>query len=380
MTYVFVFWLMTLRHYKSEPQNVVVKKSIKDYLYIGYITGLCLCFAFCVSYQYPEMEYKAMKLKYESISFSEEVDDYRFYTAYPFQDNNILATLDEPSTLQFDELETTPRLDGATAFYPIYSAFVQAAFTGFKEYAETSNGDYYLFEAAANSFESNILSCTKTSAAYNRLVDKQVDMIFAFEPSESQIAAAEAKGEKFVLTPLGYDAFCFFVNTNNPVNTLTVEQVRNIYKGKIKNWKKVGGKNKRIMAFTRPANSGSQTIMENSVMQGEKINTRYQAFNVRTMGGMIRVIDSYLNTPAAIGYTFMYYSTAMVTSDKIKYIAINNVPPNSETVRNRTYAFSETFYAITLESNDDSNTAALLDWVTGPQGQEIVAKTGYLAV
>jgi|GEM_PF-1657704 len=397
LTYGMVFWLMTRRCYKGAPE----KRALKNGLNAGIAAAVCLCLAFCAVYQYPEFEYKALKQRYENIPFNEEVDDYRFGTAFPFlpADNywapdNILVTLDGPSALQFPDVAATPRLDGATAFYPVYAAFAQAAYAGFEEYAgeRLENLESYtdpfaypeeLFLFAAREGapdEYDILSCTKTGAAYQRLVDKKVDMIFAFEPSAGQIAAAAARGEEFELTQIGYDAFCFFVNTENPVGALAENQVRDIYGGKITNWRRVGGKNKRIFAFTRPKGSGSQTAMENSVMKGKKIDVRYEARSVSTMGGAIRVVDGYLNSPAAIGYTFMYYSSAMVTSDAIKYLAINGVAPTPESVRSREYAYTQPFYAVTLKSNACAGTAALLEWAVGPQGQEIIGKTGYVTL
>jgi phosphate transport system substrate-binding protein len=118
--------------------------------------------------------------------------------------------------------------------------------------------------------------------------------------------------------------------------------------------------------------------MENAVMRGEEIDSRYRARTVISMGGAVRVVDSYLNSPVAIGYTFMYYSSSMVTSDKIKYLSIDGVAPTPESVQNVAYAFRCPFYAVTLESNDDENTAALLEWITSSEGQGLVAKTGYV--
>ncbi|MCL2675652.1 MAG: substrate-binding domain-containing protein [Firmicutes bacterium] len=177
-----------------------------------------------------------MKLRCESIEFLEEVDDYRFGEAFPFNpyEQSILVTLDEPVTLQFDYMMTTPKLDGATAFYPVCSAFVQVAYSGFRDYYNLNPGGYHarvwFLDAAQDGgpYEHNILSCTKTGAAYRLLADKKVDMIFAFEPSAEQEAAATAKGEEFVLTSIGHDAFYFFVNTKNPINSLTVAQVQDI--------------------------------------------------------------------------------------------------------------------------------------------------------
>ena len=372
---------------KEHPANASTQKEpskkLKTLFKILFPILLVSCLVFCTIYPYPEIEYKVLQNRYLRISFNEEVD-YEFNRAFPFIERNILATLSAPSDLSFNNVLTAPKLDGATAFYPLYSAFAQAAYPCLKTlYESRKYDDHKLFLFPSYSTEKNefdILSCTKTNEAYERLINKDVDMIFAFEPSAEQLKAAADKGENLVLTPLGYDAFCFFVNIQNPINSLTLDQVRNIYSGKINNWKKVGGSNKRIFAFTRPSGSGSQTIMENAVMQGKKIDISHKAYTVETMGGMLMVVDSYLNSPTAIGYTFMYYSSSMVTSQNIKYISINGIAPTPENIRNGSYALIQPFYAITLASNTNSNTSTLLDWITGPQGQELVEKTGYIPI
>ena len=86
-------------------------------------------------------------------------------------------------------------------------------------------------------------------------------MIFAAAPSEAQIEAARNAGMEFHLTPIGREAFVFFVNSKNPVEDLTVEQIRGIYTGEITNWKEVGGKNQSIRPFQRAENSGSQSAL-----------------------------------------------------------------------------------------------------------------------
>ena len=68
---------------------------------------------------------------------------------------------------------------------------------------------------------------------------------------------AKEKGVELEIVPIVKDAFVFFVNTENPVESLTLEQIQGIYTGNIKNWKDVGGDNERIVAYQRPANSGS---------------------------------------------------------------------------------------------------------------------------
>lgn len=368
------------------------KKNLQRVFALITAAVTAVSFASCTFIFYPELEYEVLKAKYESLPFNEEVD-YKFYENLPFAKDNKLVKLEEEPLLSFWDVETTPRLDGATAFYPIYASVAENCYNGLRnEIAENElyfgedDGDdnirlyipYNLSENPVINRCAELINCTQTTRAYNGLADGKSDIVFAFEPSKEQIAYAAEKGVEFELKPIGYDAFCFFVNKQNPVDSLTLKQVQDIYSGKILNWKQVGGQNKRVFPFTRPKNSGSQTIMENLVMKDVAINTRFEAKEVRTMGQIINVVDGYLNTPAAIGYTFMYYSSFMVTAESIKYIAIDGVAPSSETVKTGAYIFSAPFYAVTAKGRETKETSELVDWLTGQQGQRLIEQCGYV--
>lgn len=392
---MFVSWITyaaTFLFFTNKVFAVQEKKQIKIFAFLTAVVIL-LSSASCTFAVYPEVEYEVLKYRYESLPFNEEVD-YRFYENLPFDSNNKLVKLDEAISLNFTDIFTAPRLDGATAFYPVYAAIAENCYSGLKEIVEKNELSYYSDPWGDNIYlyipygEDNpllercaeLIRCTQTTKAYNGLADGNSDIVFAFQPSADQIAYAASKGVEFELTCIGYDAFCFFVNKQNPIDNLSLKQVQDIYSGKITNWKTVGGKNKRIFAFTRPKNSGSQTIMENLVMKDININTRFQAKEVSTMGQIISVVDSYLNTPAAIGYTFMYYSSFMVTGESIKYLAIDGIVPTNDTVRSGAYIFSVPFYAVTVKGCHTQQTKQLLDWLKGQQGQRLIQKCGYVAL
>ncbi|MGB2579630.1 phosphate transport system substrate-binding protein [Elusimicrobium simillimum] len=185
-----------------------------------------------------------------------DLKDYR-----PFEGAKV-AVLDGVPTIKFDK--DWPKLDGATAMYPIYSAFAQALYPKDKVLSMrpvTTRSRY-------NNGE--LVECSNTPYAYKSLIKGQTDIIFVAGPSESQLKEARDAGVTFNLTPIGKEAFVFFVNIQNPVDNLTLQQVKDIYAGRITNWREVGGPKQRIRAFQRPENSGSQTALEN-LMKGDKI-------------------------------------------------------------------------------------------------------------
>lgn len=115
-------------------------------------------------------------------------------------------------------------------------------------------------EGASNN--GKIVTFTNTVAGMYRLTTGEVDMFFGATPSKEQINDAKARGIEFDITPIGKEAFVFFVEADNPVSNLYSDDIKQIYHGNIVNWAEVGGINQNIKAFQRPEGSGSQTMME----------------------------------------------------------------------------------------------------------------------
>lgn len=285
-----------------------------------------------------------------------EVDLYQYQ---PFTADTKAVSLDEPATLKL--VNDLPILDGATALYPLYSAFVQATYP----------------EKLYDIFSSEVMA-NKTNIAYQNLFAGVVDIIFVAGPSERQLQEAERRGLKLTLTPIGREAFVFFVNAKNPIKNLTVEQIQGIYSGRITNWKEVGGKNEKIRAFQRPDDSGSQTALEN-LMGDVPLMEPPKEDIVDGMGGIIERTSNYHNYKNAIGYTFRFFSNEMVQNGKIRHLEINGVFPEKETIRSGKYPLAAEFYAITA-GTDNPNVEKLLKWILSEQGQALVEKTGYVPV
>lgn len=294
----------------------------------------------------------------------------------PFDEENKLVSLEDESSLQFDSPYAVT-LDGATALYPVYAGFAQ---TVYPECWEESG-----IEIDYSPYNSTV-ECNGTIEAYERLIRGEVDMIFAAGPSQAQLDAAQKAGMEFHLTPIGREAFVFFVNSKNPVTDLTVEQIQGIYSGSITNWNQVGGKNQKIRPFQRVENSGSQTALQR-MMADLPIMEPEEEDRIAGMGGIIREVASYRNYKNAIGFSFRYYSTEMVQNGEIRLLALNGVEPTKESIQNDSYPISSEFYAITCSAigtpapeEVNKHIADLLTWILSEQGQKIVEQTGYVAV
>ncbi|KAB2329523.1 hypothetical protein F7731_22005 [Cytobacillus depressus] len=277
----------------------------------------------------------------------------------PFVKNTKLVHLEEPSTFKIED--NLPKLDGATALYPVYAAFVQAVYP---------EREYPLYDL------DGVVLSSQTSHAFDRLINSEVDMVFIAHPSEQQMSSAKSRGGELTLTPIGREAFVFFVHADNPIEKLSIEQIQGIYSGKITNWKEVGGKDEEIRAFQRPEGSGSQSTLI-KVMNGIPLMDPPSKDIVSGMGGIIRETTNYQNRTNAIGYSFRHFSQEMVHNGKIKHIAVEGVPPAKENIQNETYPLVSNFYVITGGSQN-THIQAFIDWMLSDQGQEIIDRTGYV--
>ena len=343
--------------------KLVPKKWMKrlwtSLLAIALVCGVYICFG----------------LYNDSIPVMEDRDNL-IYRYEPFGADSEAVCLQEASALKFDS--TTIRLDGATALYPIYSAFVQAVYP---------EGKYDIYDFEFDQVDGyGQVTCTGTIEAYERLIAGKTDLIFCAAPSQAQLDFAASQGMELHLTPIGREAFVFFVNSENPVTGLTVAEIQGIYTGEITNWKELGGKNQKIRPYQRAENSGSQSALLR-LMAGLPLLEPEREDRLGGMGEIINEVASYRNHKNAIGFSFRFYSTEMVENDQIRLLALNGIEPTKETIRSGEYPISSNFYAVTAspigtpapeETNEELR--ALIDWILSEQGQWLIEETGYVGV
>ena len=97
-----------------------------------------------------------------------------------------------------------------------------------------------------------------------------------------------------------------------------------------------------------------------------------------TMTGIFSEVAAYRNVPGAIGFSYYFFASNMVDSEGVKLLAVNGVTPSNEHIRDNSYPLNVYRYAVTLKDNGNPAVAAFLQWIQGPQGQEIVKKLGYV--
>lgn len=323
-------------------------KTKKRKIWFASIVGVALLLTSIAPLQYH------YKMSMATVDAEIEVSSYQ-----PFMAQNKVMKNNKKASLQLEE--PLPRLDGATAMYPLYAAFVEATYP---------KKDYY--------YTNSEVKVSRTPEAYQNLIAGDVDIIFAAAPSESQVKYAEINGLTFDMTPIGREAFVFFVHHKNRVENLAIEQVKQIYAGEVTNWRDVGGDNDTIRAFQRPADSGSQSTLEK--LMGDTPIMEAPAEDVASgMGGIIHEVSQYRNYKNAIGFTFRYYSTEMVGNKEIQLLSIDGIEPTKENIRNGTYPLTSEFYAVTT-GRENPNVKKFIDWIVSPEGQALVEKVGYVPV
>lgn len=288
-----------------------------------------------------------------------QADGVDLYEYAPFMDGSKAVSLEEPASFEMEG--DLPVIDGATALYPMYAAFAQAVYPE-KDY------DPYMSEVMSN----------RTGQAYESLINGEVDLIFVAGPSEAQLERARQAGKELKLTPIGKEAFVFFVNKGNSVKGLTQEEIRGIYSGTIINWKEVGGKSEEIRAYQRPPDSGSQTALE-AFMGDTPIMEAPTEQTADLMSGIIEDVADYRNYGGAIGYTFRFYSQSMIGNHDVRLLAVDGVEPTADNIRSGDYPVVSELYAITA-GTDNPNVEPFIEWILSEEGQEIVEETGYVGI
>lgn len=277
----------------------------------------------------------------------------------PFDSKSKIATLDHPASLKLRA--DLPIVDGAAAVFPLYSAFVNATYPNWVE----------LWDGT--------LEYNNTVGGYEMLAKRETDIFFGAYPSDEQIAFAEKWNTEFVYTPIGKEAFVFFVHKDNPIDNLTTKQIKAIYSGEITNWKQLGGKNEPISAYQRNEGSGSQSMLirfmdGTPIMEPdtEKIND--------LMSGIIEQVADYRNKNGSIGFSFRYYMEGIIKNPDVKLLSVDGVAPTVENIQSGAYPITASLYAVTWKGNNNRNVERLLNWILSEEGQELVEKTGYVPI
>ena len=168
-------------------------------------------------------------------------------------------------------------------------------------------------------------------------------------------------------------------NEENPVTSLTREEIVKIYSGEITRWSQVGGEDVPIVPFQRNENAGSQTAMKSLVMNGREMADPKE-LRIYTMSDLLEAVASYNNQANALGYSYYYYASQMYRTPGLRFMAVDQVLPTNETVRSGAYPYIAGYYAVIRKDEGDTPARRIFDWLSGREGQELIADLGYVPV
>ena len=341
------------------------------------IVAVCIA---CDTYLYrnrPSVKYGGHGFEFMHGYSSTDFSDYMVYSP-----NTKLVLLDTVPSFVIENEEDMPVLDGAEACYPLYAAFAKAIYKDIDRIEMQ-----WLQESDRQYCNGKIVTFTNSVMGFKRLLlgaeensyDDSVDMFFGARPSAEQLQEAEEKGVELEITPIAKEAFVFFVEADNPVDNLTSDQIKAIYHGDITNWKEVGGKDQEILAFQRPQNSGSQTMMQ--YFMGDISLKDPQTYEtVDAMTGVIRRVAQYANEKGAVGYSFRYFLEELNQETGVKMLSVNGVYPSSENIENGSYPLVTNVCLITRKDDTNPYIQKMKEFILSEQGQYIIKQTGYAGI
>lgn len=219
-----------------------------------------------------------------------------------------------------------------------------------------------------------------TGTGIASLINGTVDIANASRAlTESEIEQARANGIEPVEHLIAIDALAVIVNPANPVNQLTVDQLADIFTGRITNWKDVGGNDQSIVLVSRESNSGTHVyFLEEVVRKGEKDNSDIFASRTLLMPSSVGITSEIQRNPRAIGYDGLGYIT-----DHEKMLAIAKdaqspyVLPSVASGSDGSYSIARGLFMYTA-GEPTGSIADYIAWIKSPAGQQVVADLGFV--
>lgn len=263
-----------------------------------------------------------------------------------------------------------PSIDGSTSTYPITEAVFGALF---------SNGNTHPLYPASHS---------KSHASYERLINGDVDMLFAsVYPASDILELAEEKDVELELIPIAYDAMIFFTNMDNPAVGLTKEQISEIYvNNAYASWSQLGGDDALLYPYCRNYDSGSHAQMERHFLKGNEINEkiRQETTSVTMSNVLTDVMAARTDEPKGygLGYSIYYYFNNMDmfynTKTELKLLEIDGVYPTDDTIADGSYPLSNnTYIVMRKDTPENSPVRKMAEFMLTRKGQDCIEAAGY---
>ncbi len=214
------------------------------------------------------------------------------------------------------------------------------------------------------------------------LINNSVDLANASrEIKPEEIETAKKNGVQPVEIVVARDAIAVIVNPHNPVQQLTLQQVSDIYSGKINNWKEVGGDDLEIVRLSRETNSGTHVyFLEEVLRMGDKDDKTLFSQDTLLLPSSQGITEEIKDNPHAIGYDGLGYVT-----DEVKVVGLARekgepfIMPSAETVNNGSYPIARDLYMYT-SGQPSGILKTYLEWILSQEAQQIVKDLGFVPI
>lgn len=214
-----------------------------------------------------------------------------------------------------------------------------------------------------------------TGVGISALMDNTTDIAMASRPVKfSEKMKIKEAGEEIDEVIVAYDALAVVVHPSNPVERLTRQQLEGIFRGKITNWRQVGGDDRKIVVYSRETSSGTYEFFKESVLK----NKNYMASSL-SMPATGAIIQSVSQTKGAIGYVGLAYVSPRVKTLSVSYGGDRYAAPTAENATNKVYPIVRPLYYYYNVKNK-KKVSPLIQFILSSEGQDIIKKSGYIPV
>ena len=280
-----------------------------------------------------------------------------------------------------------PRMDNSTSSYPLnVIIFCKLFDIDYKWVRGIDNTDMWNVEPQigdkAKKKLNNLIKNSQTHGSFINLISKDTDLILAARTmSDHEKIYANEAGITLTETPIALDAFIFIVYPNNPVESLTISQIQDIYLKNITNWSEFGLSSLEIRPFVRNINSGSQELMDSLVMKDlDYYGQFYSSPEYDIINSMVPTYERVSRDRNSICYSLYFFKEQMIRKENYtKTISIDGIHPNKETIANNTYPLVSEVYAVIRSDTDISSmTYKVYEWLQTEDGKNVIGESGYI--
>lgn len=170
---------------------------------------------------------------------------------------------------------------------------------------------------------------------------------------------------------IGFDGLAVIINAKTGIKNLSKVQLKEVFEGKIKNWKEVGGKDLPVIIIKRDEASGTYTSFKELALNGDKYAR--EGLVVNSNGDAVSKVA---NTFGSISYIGMSY-IAEIDRSRVNILSIEDISPNRKMILSKKYPLSREVYLVTKKDNNKKTIQNLLDFILSKEGQELVEEAGF---